>query len=130
MSREYQNWLKGLPKYVKKSHIDFLKKLSVDNVAMKHFKSMSIDEIEGFDCKGIDCLEDIYEMTLGGQGHCYGKGEILTSFLLKGCDMSGIKDYDLLWDGQELQVKALSKESEQISLGISGTPSASSGPPR
>lgn len=121
MNREYQKWLNSLPKYIKKNHIEILKKLSRDTNVMEYFKSISIDEIEGFNCRGILNLEEIYDMTLSGQGHCYGKGEILTSFLLQGCDMSGTKDYDLLWDNQELQVKALKTETEQISLGVSGT---------
>lgn len=121
MNREYQKWLNSLPKFIKKKHIEYLKKLSRDTNVMEYFKSKSIDEIEGFNCRGSSVLKKIYDMTLSGQGDNYGKGEILTSFLLQGCNMSGIKMYDLLWNGQELQVKALSKETEQISLGISGT---------
>lgn len=121
MNREYQKWLNSLPKFIKEKHIEYLKKLSRDTNIMEYFKSKSIDEIEGFNCRGILNLEEIYDMNVPGQGNGYGKGEILTSFLLQGCNMSGIKMYDLLWDEQELQVKALKTESEDINLGIAGT---------
>ena len=88
----------------------------------KYFKKIKfVSDLENFNIYENEEIPTLFNYAgSNGRGNKLGKGELLITLLVKGCDFSK-NSGDLLINGVEYEVKSIKDEKQSISFGVKNT---------